>query len=253
LLGSRVYVPFGGLYGDCSDYKGRVVGALIVGSGPLVTFTTPNQRQAGIWAPSGESVRDDSLYVATGNGTPYDQVDDSDSVLRLSPDLTVEDRFTPSNFESLSADDQDLGSTAPALLPAGLANGPGILACTGSGGYPTVRFSGVTDAQFKSDYARYLSVYGCGWALPAAVVAVTVAVRESDRPSGNPARARHEGHTRWSAESVLRARPPVAPTLQTVNLPVRVGAGLAVIGVVSALGGSATFTCRRSRTGCADH
>ncbi len=120
LLGSRVYVPFGGLYGDCSDYKGRVVGAPIVGSGPLVAFTTPNQRQAGIWAPSGESVRDDSLYVATGNGTPYDQVDDSDSVLRLSPDLTVEDRFTPSNFESLSADDQDLGSTAPALLPAGL-------------------------------------------------------------------------------------------------------------------------------------
>jgi outer membrane protein assembly factor BamB len=120
LLGSRVYVPFGGLYGDCSDYKGRVVGAPVSGSGPLVTFTTPNQREAGIWAPAGEAVRDGSLYVATGNGTPYDQVDDSDSVLRLSPDLQVEDRFTPANFESLSADDQDLGSTAPALLPDGL-------------------------------------------------------------------------------------------------------------------------------------
>jgi len=119
LLGSRVYVPFGGLDGDCSDYKGRVVGAPISGSGPLVSFTTDNQRQAGIWAPPGEAVRDDSLYVATGNGTPYDQVDDSDSVLRLSPGLTVESRFTPTNFESLSADDQDLGSTAPALLPDG--------------------------------------------------------------------------------------------------------------------------------------
>jgi hypothetical protein len=96
------------------------VGAPVSGSGPLVTFTTPNQRQAGIWAPAGEAVRDGSLYVATGNGTPYDQVDDSDSVLRLSPDLQVEDRFTPANFESLSADDQDLGSTAPALLPDGL-------------------------------------------------------------------------------------------------------------------------------------
>ena len=120
LLGSRVYVPFGGLYGDCSDYKGRVVGAPLSGSGPLVSFTTPNQRQAGIWAPPGESVRDDSLYVATGNGMPYDQVDDSDSVLRLSPDLTVQDRFTPANFVSLSSGDQDLGSTAPALLPDGL-------------------------------------------------------------------------------------------------------------------------------------
>ena len=120
LLGSWVYVPFGGLYGDCSDYKGRVVGAPVSGSGPLVTFTTPNQRQAGIWAPAGEAVRDGSLYVATGNGTPYDLVDDSDSVLRLSPDLKVADRFTPANFESLSADDQDLGSTVPALLPGGL-------------------------------------------------------------------------------------------------------------------------------------
>jgi outer membrane protein assembly factor BamB len=97
-----------------------VVGAPISGSGPLVSFTTDNERQAGIWAAPGESVRDDSIYVATGNGTPYDQVDDSDSVLRLSPDLTVESIFTPTNFVSLSADDLDLGSTAPALLPDGL-------------------------------------------------------------------------------------------------------------------------------------
>jgi PQQ-like domain len=120
LLGSRVYVPFGGLYGDCSDYKGRIVGAPVSGSGPVVSFTTPNQRQAGIWAPAGESVRDGSLYAATGNGMPYDQVDDSDSVLRLSPGLAVQDRFTPTNFAALSAHDLDLGSTAPALLPDGL-------------------------------------------------------------------------------------------------------------------------------------
>ena len=93
LLGSRVYVPFGGLDGDCSDYKGRVAGAPTSGSGPLVSYTTPNQRQAGIWAPPGESVRDNSLYVATGNGMPFDQIDDSDSVLRLSPSLQVEDGF----------------------------------------------------------------------------------------------------------------------------------------------------------------
>src|SRR5450755_3413592 len=37
LLGSRVYVPFGGLYGDCSDYKGRVAGAPVSGSGPVVS------------------------------------------------------------------------------------------------------------------------------------------------------------------------------------------------------------------------
>jgi outer membrane protein assembly factor BamB len=120
LLGSRVYVPFGGLFGDCSDYKGRVVGAPVSGSGKLVTFATSGKRQAGIWAPAGESVRNGDLYVSTGNGIPVNKIDDSDSVLRLSQRLTVLSLFTPSNFKSLSANDQDLSSTAPALLPGGL-------------------------------------------------------------------------------------------------------------------------------------
>jgi polyvinyl alcohol dehydrogenase (cytochrome) len=120
LLGSRVYVPYGGLFGDCSDYKGRVVGAPLSGSGKLVSFTTPTQVQAGIWVPAGETVSGDSMYVATGNGTPFAAIDDSDSVLRLGPELAVQGRFTPSNFEELSANDLDLGSTNPALLPGGL-------------------------------------------------------------------------------------------------------------------------------------
>ncbi|HWF79481.1 MAG TPA: PQQ-binding-like beta-propeller repeat protein [Streptosporangiaceae bacterium] len=120
LLGSRVYVPFGGLFGDCSDYKGRVVGAPVSGSGRLVSFTTPNKREAGIWAPAGEAVRDNSIYATTGNGSPVNRVDDSDSVLRLSQRLKVLGRFTPANFKQLSADDADLSSTAPAMLPGGL-------------------------------------------------------------------------------------------------------------------------------------
>jgi outer membrane protein assembly factor BamB len=120
LLDGRVYVPFGGLYGDCSDYKGRVVAVEETTGGSFVSFTTDNQRQAGIWGPPGPAVRVNSLYVATGNGTPYDQVDDSDSVLRLSPTLTLLARFTPANYVSLSANDLDLGSTSPALLPNGL-------------------------------------------------------------------------------------------------------------------------------------
>ncbi|MHB8505643.1 MAG: hypothetical protein ACYDEN_07995, partial [Acidimicrobiales bacterium] len=64
--------------------------------------------------------RDGSLYVATGNGSPAGAVDDSDSVLRLSPSLRVQGRFTPADYASLSLHDTDLGSTSPALLPGGL-------------------------------------------------------------------------------------------------------------------------------------
>ncbi len=47
---------------------------------------------------------------------------------------------------------------------------------------PTVRFSGVADAQLRSDPREYMAVYGCIWPLAAAVVAVTVAVRDTDSP-----------------------------------------------------------------------
>jgi len=120
LLDGRVYVAFGGLDGDCSDYKGRVAAIAESGSGPLLGFTTPTQREAAVWAPAGPVALDGSLYVATGNGTPFDAVDDSDSVLRLGPRLDLLGRFTPSDFATLSARDQDLGSTSPAVLPGGL-------------------------------------------------------------------------------------------------------------------------------------
>jgi outer membrane protein assembly factor BamB len=118
LTAGEVYIPYGGLYGDCSDYHGWVVGAPTSGPGPLVTYVTPTQREAGIWSPPGASFGAGSLYVSTGNGTPFTAVDNSDSVVRLRlPGLAVQGTFTPSNFAELSADDQDLSSTSPVLLP----------------------------------------------------------------------------------------------------------------------------------------
>jgi outer membrane protein assembly factor BamB len=116
-----VYIPYGGLFGDCSDYHGWVVG--------LSTAQTDDQSQttyetpavdAGIWALAGPEVgADGSLFVTTGNGLPIGVDGQANSVLRLSPGLVVQDSFTPTNFASLSAADQDLGSTSPALLPGG--------------------------------------------------------------------------------------------------------------------------------------
>lgn len=121
LAGGRVYVSYGGLFGDCSRYHGWVMGFPTSGKTPTVSFETPTSREGGIWAPPGPAVASDgSLYVATGNGSPAQSVDDSDSVLRLSPQLSVDSRFTPSDFATLSANDQDLGSTSPALLAGGL-------------------------------------------------------------------------------------------------------------------------------------
>jgi outer membrane protein assembly factor BamB len=112
-----VYVPFGGLFGDCGDYRGYVVGVPLSGGQSLV-FKVPATRGASIWAPSGPTVAPDgSVYVVTGNafGSGFGY---SDAALQLSPDLqTVRSYFAPANWQQLNAGDVDLGSVGATVLP----------------------------------------------------------------------------------------------------------------------------------------
>jgi len=118
----RVYVAYGGLLGDCGDYHGRVVASRTDGRGPLQAFQVPTGREGGIWAASGPAVdAGGRLYVAVGNGAATGGAwDRSDSVLRLSPDLRLEDGFAPRRWAEDNAADADLGSMGPVLLPGGL-------------------------------------------------------------------------------------------------------------------------------------
>lgn len=121
LAGGRVYIPYGGLYGDCGDYHGEVV-AISTATGPAatatrpLTYTTPAAR-AGIWAPPGPVIDSTGdLLVATGNGLPVDPPGDANSVIRLTPELSVAATFTAPDYVSLSQTDRDLGSTSPTLV-----------------------------------------------------------------------------------------------------------------------------------------
>ena len=118
-LGSGfVYVPLGGLYGDCGSYHGYVVG-IPVGGGTVTAYRTPSTRESGIWSPMGPTISETgALYVATGNGSAASSFDYSNSVLELSSDLKLRGYFAPSNWRSLDASDTDLGSVGVTLLPA---------------------------------------------------------------------------------------------------------------------------------------
>jgi outer membrane protein assembly factor BamB len=114
----RVYIPFGGLFGDCGQYRGHVVGVPL-GGGPAQTYTVPNSRGASIWAPQGPTIASDgSVYVVTGNG--FDSTFRyGNAVIQLSADLqSVRSYFAPSNWPTLNANDTDLGSTGVAVLPS---------------------------------------------------------------------------------------------------------------------------------------
>ena len=117
-----VYIAFGGLYGDCGQYHGTVVASRTDGRGALLSYQVPTTREGGIWAVAGPSVDSAGhLYVSVGNGESTGGTwDHSDSVLRLSPTLQLEDGFAPDQWGQDNAADLDLGSMAPVLLPGGM-------------------------------------------------------------------------------------------------------------------------------------
>ena len=122
LAGGRVYVPFGGLYGDCGQYKGAVVSVAADGTGNLASYIVPTNRMAGIWNPAGPVVdANGDLWVTTGNSQSQSTFDYGNSAIKLSPQLQVIDYFAPSDWKDLNAGDVDLGSLGPVLLPGGRA------------------------------------------------------------------------------------------------------------------------------------
>jgi hypothetical protein len=119
ILDGRLYVPFGGHYGDCGDYHGWVVGIALHDPREIVAWATP-ARGGGIWAPGGTATDGRSLFVATGNTFGASSWMGGEAVIRLSPDLkTSTDRrdfFTPENWPELDGRDADLGGTNPVLV-----------------------------------------------------------------------------------------------------------------------------------------
>jgi outer membrane protein assembly factor BamB len=115
-----VYVPIGGLYGDCGAYHGYVQAVPLAGVGVILSYKVPTAREAGIWSPQGATIAPDgSVYVVSGNGDSRSAFDYSNSVIQLSPDVqSVRSYFAPSNWASLNASDTDLGSVGATVLPS---------------------------------------------------------------------------------------------------------------------------------------
>jgi outer membrane protein assembly factor BamB len=115
-----VYVPFGGLYGDCGNYHGYLEAMPVSGGGgAILSYRVPSAGRAGIWSPAGETVAaSGSVYVVTGNGESRSTFDYSNAVVKLSSDLHLQSYFAPDNWASLNVSDTDLGSVGATLLPS---------------------------------------------------------------------------------------------------------------------------------------
>ena len=114
----------GGNYGDCASYRGRIIS--VPEAGARTTFTVdsaPGQSQGAVWMGGAAPVvaAGANVWVSVGNGSvtsPTSPFDHSDSLLELSPTMTLLQYFAPTNLRANNANDLDL-STAPALLSDG--------------------------------------------------------------------------------------------------------------------------------------
>lgn len=144
LLGGKVFVPFGGHIGDCSDYHGWIVG---------ISTTDPTQVSAwatralagGVWAPGGIASDGTSLFFATGNTeanpnnfAPPNSWQDGEAIFRLAPSLTAvtatTDYFVPTNWAAMDQADHDLGGTNPIVFDVTGANPSGLVIGLGKDG-----------------------------------------------------------------------------------------------------------------------
>jgi outer membrane protein assembly factor BamB len=133
----RVIMTTGGYIGDAPPYQGHVVtmseqtgrigrvwNSLCSDRHAIIVPSTCSASDSAMWSRSGAAVDPDNgtLVVATGNATFDGRTNWGDSVLVLSPDAArLLRHYTPANHEQLNANDIDLGSTSPALLPNGYA------------------------------------------------------------------------------------------------------------------------------------
>lgn len=119
ITGGRVWVSFGAEFGDCSNYRGRVVGVRLDGTGAPVVFDPSTHRQGGIWNPAGPAVDGAGhMYVVSANGStfPGAAYDHTNSVLKLSPSGKLLDSFAPADWAQNNQADAGLGSQGVALV-----------------------------------------------------------------------------------------------------------------------------------------
>ncbi len=123
LANGMVYVAFGSQQ-DAGKYRGWLLAYDADSLQLKHTFcTTPNGSKGGIWQSGNGPAADSAgnIYIMTANGS-FDPGESQfgDSFVKLSPDFSKVDWFTPADVTKLNILDIDLGSAGPMLLPDSL-------------------------------------------------------------------------------------------------------------------------------------
>jgi hypothetical protein len=126
LVNGILYVGFGGHWGDCNPYQGRVLAIDIKDPMKTGNWVTSGER-AAIWAAGGMASDGNGVFAVTGDGArggggthKPDGDKDSESVLRVTG-LAIVDRspanyYYPARWEVMDRLDADFGSSSPVFV-----------------------------------------------------------------------------------------------------------------------------------------
>jgi len=119
LANGDLYVPFSS-HCDLGTYHGYLISYNPTTLAQNAVFnTSPSGNGDSLWESGQAPTVDGSgnIYFGTSNGS-WDGVSNfSESFIKLSPTLALEDWFTAANHASLDSDDQDLDTSGPLLIP----------------------------------------------------------------------------------------------------------------------------------------
>ncbi len=119
LQAGRLYVPYGGFFGDCGDYRGWLVSIPVAQPAEVSAWHTGAQG-GGMWAPSGVAGDGVRVFVSSGNTMGARSWAGGEAVLAFpvgaAPGNAPADWFAPSNWRDLDRGDVDVGGSGPVLV-----------------------------------------------------------------------------------------------------------------------------------------
>ncbi len=133
----RVYVPYGGFFGDCGQYRGWLIG--IPASNPASPKAWATGAIAGgSWAPGGAASEGGKIFISTGNTRDAKRWSGGEAILRFSEGPVWSgkpaDYFAPENWKELDSSDEDLGGTGPIIVDLPGSKPSGLVVALGKDG-----------------------------------------------------------------------------------------------------------------------
>lgn len=119
IIGTNLYVPYGGLYGDCGTYHGWIVGIPLTTPTNVMAWAT-TAHGGGAWSVGGIASDGVDPYLATGNTMGASTWAGGEAIIRFQPNLVLTNGVTnywaPLNWSTLDGEDLDIGGSGPLIV-----------------------------------------------------------------------------------------------------------------------------------------